>query len=165
MRKIRLLFAFALLSFGQRAMGQSFASEGIIYRLLKDSTVAVTKAYNIEFVSIPDSVKHGGSTYAVTAISSHAFYCLYNMRQLKLPRTLRNIAPDAVFNCISLNRIELESNSFPHTDGSIISMTDPETVTVVMPGSCDANIKTPRLWNGMRVICKNGDKRDKKGKH
>lgn len=165
MEKKRIIFAAALAVLTLRVMAQTFINGGTVYRQLTDSTAAVMKVSNSDYISIPNRVFNDGKAYAVTRTDRQSFYCLFNLRQISFPETLRVMAPESISNCLSLSEIVFRSSLLPQTEGNILSNIDPSSVTVIRQSGGEENVGKNVTWNGMNVVLKTCNIKNKKRKH
>lgn len=96
-----------------------FELNGICYEITSSSEVCVTyyskssnnSSYYTGSVSIPYSVLHGGTTYNVTSIGSHAFNYCTNLTSITISEGVINIDDNAFKYCTNLSTVKFSGNS------------------------------------------------------
>ena len=97
-----LLATFVVMLFPLVAGAIDFQQDGIAYRTLTDSTVAVTSSNNVNYsgdVVIPASVTNEGVTYVVTTIANYAFDERLSLNSVTIPPTIQKIDFHAFEEC------------------------------------------------------------------
>ena len=136
MRKI--LLTLMLLAAATATMSaHDFVVDGIYYKKLSDTTVAVTNnngsyhSYRRSEVVIPETIIVEGATYTVSNIYSITFYDCSELETLKIPKTVKVIATDLFRGCNRLEHIEVASDN-PYYDSR---------------GNCNAIIETATKYS------------------
>lgn len=106
-------FLFILLSLGLflRASAQTFSEGGIVYTQLTDTTVSVTSNANgyTGVVTVPATVEHDGTVYAVRGIDDRAFQACTSLTSVILPEGLTTVGGYAFNQCSALDSVALPS--------------------------------------------------------
>lgn len=61
-------------------------------------------------VVIPETIEYESSTYSVTSIREHAFYCCNNMTSITIPNSVTSIGANAFEGCVDLNRVTIPNS-------------------------------------------------------
>lgn len=114
--------------FGARAYVSALTKEGVElnFKLLLNKEVAVTNSAILTLylpdgkeweaglddtydgvVTIPEAVIFRGKQYPVTKISSYTFYNCKNLKEVRMPDTIKEIETKAFYHCESMKRIKL----------------------------------------------------------
>ncbi len=112
---LKLLFAtlFAFVGMAAGAADYDFEVDGIYYNILSedDLTAEVTASPNFYgyegSIVVPQSVEHGGKTYAVTAVGSVSFYG-NSVDTIEMPY-VTEVGLSAFVNCYSLRSVSMPS--------------------------------------------------------
>lgn len=81
--------------YGIQSPNEYVAKDDITYLISGDEAVVVKVSGQITNVIIPESVEINGTTYTVTKIARKTFFVAYNVEEVKLPNTLREIEREA----------------------------------------------------------------------
>ena len=103
-----LLATLVVLLFPLVAGAIDFQQDGIAYRTLTDSTVAVTSSNNVNYsgdVVIPATVTNEGVTYAVTMISNYAFKQRSSLNSVTFPPTIQKMELHAFEECNNMTAV------------------------------------------------------------
>ena len=105
-KKINMAIALLLLII-EHASAFDFKANGILYNYMKDGkSVEVSAGCQYKgFVTIPDSVTHLNTKYAVAGIGYRAFMNCADMKVISMPNTIKIIGADAFVNCHGLSSI------------------------------------------------------------
>ena len=102
-RSVFMLILFFL--FGINAMAYDFEVDGIYYNITSQTDLQVEVTFKInsiaykDFVTIPESVKHGDKTYSVTSIGNSACYQCYFLKGVVIPQSVTSIGDNAFYGC------------------------------------------------------------------
>lgn len=121
MRKLIFFLAFSVMALSSWAFdfSQVCSSGQTLYYNISGSTVSVTcpgsisNAYPNGYdrptgaLVIPDSVTNGGTTYLVTAISSHAFDSCPGLTSVTIPASVSSIGSYAFYRCRALTAVSI----------------------------------------------------------
>lgn len=145
----KLLFAIVLLlTATANVLAYDFDVDGIYYNIISNTEVEVTySAYDPEDrnddldysgdVIIPESVKDGRTTYAVTRIGGNAFWQCESLTSITIPESVTSIGDMAFFDCISLTSITISGSVTSIGEetfsccSSLTSITLPKSVTSI----------------------------------
>lgn len=130
-------FLFILLSLGLflRASAQTFSEGGIVYTQLTDTTVSVTSNANgyTGVVTVPATVEHDGTVYAVRGIDDRAFQACTSLTSVILPEGLTTVGGYAFNQCSALDSVALPSTL--NEIGRYAFQDCPQLTTVSLPAS------------------------------
>lgn len=160
MKQVKLLCVSALMLVASAANGQTFTHNGILYQARQDGAVKVVKVYNCENITIPDTVCAGNSSFVVSEIGSHSFYCLYNLRSVRLPKTLRRLCSDAFVNCMNLRKMVVAAQEPPLCDAEAFNMTDLSKVSLAVPDGCKEAYIKAEPWREAHEITEPSSRKD-----
>lgn len=141
-----------LLSISAFIYAKTFTQNGIIYETLCDSTVKVIKVYSHEYILIPENVMDGESIYTVAEIDSMAFYFLYRIRQVRLPRTIKRVRKHAFFNCSNLSVIQVLASVPPVCDEEAFVYIPLENCRLYVPEQCVDRYRATVSWGKMKQV-------------
>ncbi|MBP5771184.1 MAG: leucine-rich repeat protein [Bacteroidaceae bacterium] len=138
MKRIKLLLMTitGLLTMSHLAEAYDFKENGIYYnKLSTNNEVEVTfykdgSSYYKGDVTIPASVTYEGITYAVTGISTRAFYDCKELTSITLPSGLVNIGIGAFSGCTKLISVQIPSTVTSIDDNAFSSCRGLTTVTL-----------------------------------
>lgn len=147
MKHVKLVFLSALMLGAQAAFGQTFIHNGILYQAQQGGKAKVVKVYNYENITIPDTVSDGNRSFAVSEVSGNSFYCLYNLRLVYLPKTLRHICKDAFVDCKNLRAMEVGAQEPPLCDVGAFCTVDLKKVSLVVPDGCQRAYMEANPWS------------------
>ena len=129
------------------AMAEDFTENGVHYNILPDNTVEVThgsQPYN-DYVFVPQSVVHNGTTYQVTAIGDEAFNCNTLLMSVSIPETVVKIGTSAFSGCSRMQYITLPNSLTTIGNGAFYGCK--QLKTLVIPD------KTSRIGNEAFAAC------------
>ena len=111
MKHILLPILLLALLLPMTALAYDFEVGGIYYDINgSEATVAQSPSYSYHgSVVIPSSVTYGGTTYAVTAIGTRAFYGCY-VSSVSMPNTILEIGEKAFYYCEDLTSITIPNS-------------------------------------------------------
>lgn len=130
-------------------------------------------------LAIPATVVHGGTTYAVLAVSNHAFYhCsgitgltiaegvkavranAFNgctaLTQATLPATLDTLGAAAFHSCSTLQTVVMMGNTPPSVTGSAFTGMEQSNMTLRVPCSATAAYSSTSPWSQFGTIDEEG---------
>ena len=113
-KTIKTIFLVLVLAIGgAEASAYDFMVEGLAYKKLTSSTVAVTAIDfqnnypSLTVASISDKVTFNNVTYNVTAIDDFAFYQSPKLASVQLPNSIKTIGTYAFWGCTALSGVTI----------------------------------------------------------
>ena len=137
------------------AVGDSFTQGDFTFRVTAEgesNTVSLSRAsLNITTATIPATVDHGGTQYAVTSIGDHAFYNCQVLTSITIPNGVTSIGNNAFDYCTALTSITIPDSVTSIGNGafkrctSLTSITIPNSVTSIGEHGFDYRLNTKAL--------------------
>ncbi len=141
-----LILVLIMVLIPKSTMAYDFKEGGLCYNFNEDGkSVTMTYEHLILFaydapapkekgyignVSIPETVKHNGKTYKVTAIDRGTFMGNSELKKVVIPKSVKTIGKEAFMNCYSLKEVILPPDL---TEMSDYMFTDCGFETIVIP--------------------------------
>lgn len=117
--KVNIFLLFLILVWGSVRADKKVHVKGLDYIIKDDLTAIVTYNDSLyiqhpSIIEIPENIKVNKQIYKVTSIGIEAFYCCWNLTEVKLPNSIESIGAKAFYGCQALNKI-----NFPQSLKSI----------------------------------------------
>lgn len=189
-----LLLLFVVATVARGADFQAVAPSGqTVYYKIVQGGVEVTFPYNAQYPNdgwngytkptgalvIPDSVGYGGVTYAVKAVSNHAFYECTDLTSVVVPEGVAAVRASAFRGCTGLTAISLPASldslygyslaycsslaavtvagaAPPTSLDNVFSNTPIATATLSVPCGCMSAWSAAAQWSQFGSIAENG---------
>lgn len=137
----RFFLFIALLTLYFQGYSYDFKSEGITYSIIDNKSVEVSQIDSEDFVdyytiNVPSIVTYNDISYAVVRLGEGAFKNCNRLKSLVLPHSIKEIGPQAIAECKSLESVELKSGLLTISDrafenSSVKSLSIPSSVTKI----------------------------------
>ena len=88
-------------------IGENYTSNGIIYTVINNDSVEVSRVKNGSHVVVPDSVEIAGVAYRVRRIGEMAFFGNREVSTVTISDTVEEIGESAFCGCEGLSKINI----------------------------------------------------------
>lgn len=103
MRKLILVVAFALCSYGQLYADFDTTIDNLKYRITNGEAWVLGPAISkdsVNEIQIPSQIDYNGVLLPVSVIYNSAFMNCSSMKKIEIPETIKKIFSDAFYKCI-----------------------------------------------------------------
>lgn len=152
MNRKTILAALLAIASATATYGQEIMCGGLVFSLAEDNTLSLVKSNDVAAIVVPATVEVAGERREVSAVADDAFYCSFNVADVRLPEGVTQIGEEAFVQCRSLRGLHLAAATPPRCAVGAFGGLQLERISLYVPAGSAVAYKADSLWGKFNVV-------------
>ena len=133
MNRKTILAALLAMASATATYGQEIMCGGLVFTQIEDNTLSLVKSNDVARIVVPATVEVGGERRVVSAVAGDAFYCSFNISDIRLPEGVTQIGEEAFSQCRALKSLHLATTTPPQCSAAAFDGLNLEMISLHVP--------------------------------